>query len=153
MIAINKFLSAPLLEKRLFLEAYILLGVMRVAILTISFKRLTSSLDQNQFSRNSKMPQQCKCHQQQVHAIRRAIIRAARRTPWESACLVQALTARVMLQKRHIPGAFYLGVAPDDTGESPLKAHAWSQCGNIIVTGNHGHERFKIMTVFSWNKS
>jgi len=148
---ITNFFTLPITEIHAFVEAFFWLGAMRVAILTISFKKLTKSLCHKRLDYS---PGPVKQHEAcVVLTVKQAIHRAARRTPWESACLVQALTARVMLQKRHIPGAFYLGVAPDDTGESPLKAHAWSQCGNIIVTGNHGHERFKIMTVFSWNKS
>ena len=144
----TKFFSVSFLEKRLFVEAYILLGIMRAAILTISFKRLTSSLNHYQFIHHSEMPEQK--DRQSVQLIRKAIRRAARRTPWESACLVQSLVARIMLQKRDIPGVIYLGVAAAQTEKTPLKAHAWSQCGDIIVTGQNGHDNFKVMSTFSW---
>ena len=41
----KKFTNLSSEEKKLFLEAYATLGVMRTAILTISFKRLTRSLE------------------------------------------------------------------------------------------------------------
>ncbi len=46
---------------------------------------------------------------QLARSIGQAIMRAAAYTPWESACLAQSLTAQKMLQKRGIPGVFYLG--------------------------------------------
>ena len=69
-----------------------------------------------------------------------AITRASAYTPWESACLAQSLTAQKMLQKRGIPGVFYLGAAKDEESEAKMKAHAWSQCGDTIITGGGGHE-------------
>ena len=41
----KKFTKLPSEEKKLFLEAYVTLGIISAAILTISFKRLTRSLD------------------------------------------------------------------------------------------------------------
>jgi len=31
-----------------------------------------------------------------------------------------------------------------------MKAHAWSQCGDSIITGGNGHEDFTILSVFEW---
>ena len=41
----KKFAKLSLEEKKLFTEAYVTLGIMRTAILTISFKRLTRSFE------------------------------------------------------------------------------------------------------------
>ena len=42
---IRKFTKLSSEEKKLFIEAYVTLGIMHASILTISFKRLTSSLE------------------------------------------------------------------------------------------------------------
>jgi hypothetical protein len=42
---VKKFTKLSTEEKKLFLEAYVMLGMMRTAILTVSFKRLTRSLE------------------------------------------------------------------------------------------------------------
>lgn len=147
---IKKFSQLSSEEKKLFLEAYGTLGMMRAAILTISFKRLTRSLDQS-----VKRDEITALNNEEMDIavkIGQAITRAAAFTPWESACLVQSLTAQKMLQKRGIPGVFCLGVAKDEESEEKMKAHAWSQCGKTIIIGDKDHEEFTVLSVFGWGK-
>ncbi|MCO4846161.1 MAG: lasso peptide biosynthesis B2 protein [Sulfurovum sp.] len=144
----KKFSKLSSEEKKLFLEAYITLGMMRTAILTISFKRLTRDLEhlpqkENITALNDK-------EMSLAIKVGQAITRAAAYTPWESACLAQSLTAQKMLQKRGIPGVFYLGAAKDEESKEKMKAHAWSQCGDTIITGAKGHEAFTVLSVFGW---
>jgi len=146
----KKFSKLSSKEKKLFLEAYATLGVMRAAILTISFKRLTRSLDHST-KKEGIIPLSDEERDIAVK-VGQAIARAAAYTPWESACLSQSLTAQKMLQKRGIPGVFYLGAMKDKEEKSKMKAHAWSQCGEIIITGAGGHEEYNILSVFSWTR-
>jgi len=145
---LQKFTKLSTQEKKLFLEAYVTLGVMRAAILTVSFKRLTRSLkhEKKQKELTPLTPKQ----KELAKSIGQCIQKAASATPWESACLAQSLTAQHMLQKRGIPGVFYLGAAKDEESKGKMKAHAWSQCGDTIITGGHGHEKFTILSVFGW---
>ena len=145
---VSKFHALKSEEKKLFIEAYLLLGVMRAAILTISFKRVTRSLEH---SKERVTPEPLNERELQTAImIGKAIERAANYTPWESACLVQSLTAQRMLQKRGIPGVFYLGAMKDESEKEKMKAHAWSQCGDTIITGGRGHEDFTVLSVFEW---
>lgn len=143
----KKFNALSSEEKKLFIEAYLILGINRAAILTLSFKRLTRSLEHSPIQKDPK-PLNDK---QMAIAVKigQAIKRAAAYTPWESACLTQSLTAQKMLQKRGIPGVFYLGVIKDEESKEKMKAHAWSQCGNKIITGGDSKE-FTILSVFGW---
>ncbi len=147
---IRKFTKLSSEEKKLFIEAYITLGIMRAAILTISFKRLTRSLEHRK-NKDELIPLSNNEMEEAIN-IGQAIMRASAYTPWESACLVQSLTAQKMLQKRGIPGVFYLGAIKDEEGEEKMKAHAWSQCGKVIITGGEGHESFTVLSVFGWGK-
>ena len=147
---IKKFTKLASEEKKLFIEAYVTLGIMRAAILTISFKRLTRSLEHLK-NKDEVMPLNDK-EMKTALRVGQAITRASAHTPWESACLAQSLTAQKMLQKRGIPGVFYLGVAKDKESEEKMKAHAWSQCGETIITGGGGHESFTVLSVFGWGK-
>ncbi len=147
----KKFTNLSLEEKKLFLEAYVMLGTMRAAILTLSFKRLTHSLDQQAVKGEITA-----LNEQEIRSalsVGRAISRASAYTPWESACLAQSLTAQRMLKRRGIPGVFYLGAAKDEENQEKMKAHAWSQCGDQIITGGGGHESFTVLSVFGWGKS
>jgi hypothetical protein len=145
---IQKFLKLKREEKKLFLEAYIMLGLMHAAILTISFKYLTRSLEHHP-NEIEVTPLNDKEIQAAI-SVGQAITRAAAYTPWESACLAQSLTAKNMLQKRGISGVFYLGAAKDEESKENMKAHAWSQCGDTIITGAKGHEAFTVLSVFGW---
>ncbi|MFT7880346.1 MAG: lasso peptide biosynthesis B2 protein [Sulfurimonas sp.] len=145
---IRRFFALRGEEKELFVEAYVTLGLMRAALLLFSFKRLTRSLKQRK-SADEMMPLDEE-KRQGAMVVGRAITKAAAHTPWESACLVQALAAQRMLQKRGIPGVFYLG-AMREKQDGELKAHAWSQCGDMILTGGKS-EAFKILSVFEWGK-
>ena len=135
-------------EKKLFLEAYITLGMMRAAILTISFKRLTRSLEHA--AKKKALPDLSEEEMKTAQKVGQAIVRASAYTPWESACLAQSLTAQKMLQKRGVSGVFYLGVAKDEESKEKMKAHAWTQCGDSIITGGRGHEVFTVVSVFGW---
>ncbi|MDM5271359.1 lasso peptide biosynthesis B2 protein [Sulfurovum sp. zt1-1] len=147
---VKKFFALSGEEKKLFVEAYVTLGLMRAALLVFSFKHLTHSLEhQKNISDIKPLSDQ---NRQSAMAVGKAIIRAAAYTPWESACLVQSLTAQRMLQKRGIPGVFYLGVLKDNGSEEKINAHAWSQCGDMIITGGKGHEAFTVLSVFRWGK-
>ena len=147
---IKKYTKLSLEEKKLFIEAYITLGFMRAAILTVSFKRLTRSLEH--FPKKEEIIALNDNEVSIARAVGQAITRASAHTPWESACLAQSLTAQKMLQKRGIPGVFYLGAKKDEEEKSKMKAHAWSQCGDTIITGGSGHEDFTVLSVFGWGK-
>ena len=147
---IKRFSKLPAKQKAYFMEAYMTLGLMRAAILNIPFKRLTRTLKQSANKKES-LPVDG-TQMQTATVIGKVIGQAAAHTPWESACLAQSLTFQRMLKKRSIPGAFYLGVAKDETAVEKMKAHAWSECGNTILTGKKGHEEFTVISVFEWGK-
>ena len=145
----KKFTKLSSEEKKLFLEAYVTLGKMRFAILTVSFKRLTRSLEH--LPKKKELPELDEKQMQTAKMVGEAIVRASAYTPWESACLAQSLTAQKMLQKRGIPGVFYLGAMKDEESETKMKAHAWAQCGDAIITGGKSEE-FTVLSVFGWGK-
>jgi len=147
----KKFIKLSSEEKKLFFEAYVTLGMKRLFILTISFKRLTRSLEH--VAKKKELEKLAEKEMKTANLVGQAIMRASAYTPWESACLAQSLTAQKMLKKRGIPGVFYLGVMKDEKGEegvTQMKAHAWSQCGEVIITGAEGHEKFIVLSVFGW---
>lgn len=70
--------------------------------------------------------------------VSKHVNRVAENTPWESKCLVRALTARKLLQEKEIPCTLYLGVGRDE--EKKMVAHAWLRAGKMYVTGGDGSE-------------
>lgn len=71
--------------------------------------------------------------------------RVSKHTPWESKCLVRAMTAKKVLMNKRIPCTLYLGVGKE---EGKMIAHAWLRSGDMYVTGGTG-KNFAIVTKFS----
>lgn len=70
--------------------------------------------------------------------VAKSVNRVANHTPWESKCLVRALTARRILMSHKIPCTLYLGVGKDENMK--MVAHAWLRAGNAYVTGGDGSD-------------
>jgi|SRR5690625_955831 len=79
--------------------------------------------------------------------ISQAIQMMSRYTFFESECLVQAIAAMKMLERRQIESTLYLGTAKDETGE--FIAHAWLRSGPFYITGNVGLDKYTGVQKFS----
>jgi hypothetical protein len=148
---LQKFLELPSRHKLLLVQAWVLLGYYRASIILVPFKRITANLQH--YPRANSPPALLPLQRDEAILIGRLVATAARLTPWQSLCLTQVLVTQRLLAKRNIPGQFCLGVQrscelPDDS--SGLSAHAWLQCGDVIVNGVAGHERFAVVSIFSW---
>ena len=147
---LQKFLALDPERRRSLLQAWFLLGTTRASIFRKSFSDLVADL-----TLHREVPEQPALDSESLAAARRigwAVQAAARYTPWRSACLVQVLAAQKMLQKRGIPGAFFLGAAAKENPEQHpgLEAHAWLRCSNEFITGETGHRRYTVISCFSW---
>lgn len=70
-----------------------------------------------------------------IYLVGEYVHRSSNKTPWESLCLVRALTARRLLKEKHIPLTLYLGVKYENG--KPV-AHAWTRVGTKYLTGGTG---------------
>ena len=133
-------------DKALVFEALAWLGWMRLAVLALPFKTVSTWLGRE----GQTTPVEALDPQQAQFAVRvaRAIHRIQPFTPWDSNCLAQALTARKMLQRRGIPCTTYLGAAIQ-ADRSGLVAHAWLRCGPWILTGGKERRRYKVVATFA----
>jgi hypothetical protein len=143
---IKKFLRLSWSDRFLFLEAFICLGITRI-LLTMPFKYIAPRLgrqtpdlpdDPNQ----SNLPEW-------AWRVAWAIETAAQHTPWESACLAQAITGKYLLKRRGLETRLFLGMKKDQSGK--FLAHAWLKAGSELLIGAHGHETFTVLSVFSEN--
>ncbi|MEH7180536.1 lasso peptide biosynthesis B2 protein [Neobacillus vireti] len=78
-----------------------------------------------------------------IKDISKAVNQMSRHTFWESMCLVKAIAAMKMLEKRNIDSTLYLGTARDDKGK--FIAHAWLRSGTYYLTGAEGMEKFTVV--------
>lgn len=82
-----------------------------------------------------------------IASVSQAINIMSKYTFWESQCLVKAIAAMKMLEKRNIDSTLYLGTARDESGE--LVAHAWLRSGPYFVTGSEGKEKYTVVGKFA----
>lgn len=70
-----------------------------------------------------------------------AVRAMAARLPWTSTCLMQSIAGAVLLRRRRLGSTVQLGVARAPTTGS-LVAHSWLICGDQVLTGAVGRDRF-----------
>jgi hypothetical protein len=126
---IRRFCRTPPADRRLLVEAAILLGVARAAIVCIPFKHMVPWLAKNPADPNRD---DAVLNQRVSHAI----TVAARHVLWNSVCLPQAIAAKVMLSRRGFASTLFLGTVRD--AERGMIAHAWLDCGGTTVVGEDG---------------
>ena len=117
-------------ERWLLLEAVPWLGLSRLARLILPFNRLSPFLCQHMAESGQNLDATAMARAQSIGWAVRAV---ARLTPWESACLVQAMAAKRMLRRRGIPSTLYLGLARDESRE--LEAHASASMRSTFAHG------------------
>ena len=129
-------------DRLLLLEAALLLGAARLAIRFVPFARIAGRLGQHMAETPATQPPEALATSRRV---RKAVELAARNLPWESVCLPQAITAKLMLRRRGIPSTLYLGVLR----EKEFLAHAWVRAGEVVVTGDRGRDGFTVVSTFA----
>lgn len=138
-------------DKILILRVFILTSIMRSAMLIIPFKNLRKNMGElNKESSFNVSDDDYKIARRISWSIRKV----AKYTPWESKCLVQALTAQYLLSCLHVETTLYLGVSrennikignqdiknTEESKKSNLIAHSWIRCGSFYVTGGDGND-------------
>lgn len=124
-------------------RVFCLTGLIRLAVLCLPFKWIVPYLgEQGRESPHDAHQLELKLAQR----LGRMVENIAPYTPWESKCLVQAITGKMLLRKAGIKNTLYLGVAKDKTGG--MIAHAWLRVGPAIVTGRKGQAVFQVISFF-----
>jgi hypothetical protein len=127
----------------LFIEAWILLNLSKLLIVFIPFKKIASLLGDPQSETDKEVIDFAK-----IKDIEISIIRAVKYVLFASKCYDQALATTFMLKKRKLSSTIYFGLHKE---AGQLLAHAWVRCGDKIVSGKLGHERFTPVAWFSSN--
>ncbi|SEK49277.1 lasso peptide biosynthesis B2 protein [Halomonas daqiaonensis] len=140
---IVSLLKKPVFTRTWLLPVWIILGISRLVILTLSFRRLAPFLGHSvglqAYTHLLTSPQERRAVQ-----ISHVIHLASRYCPWVANCFPQAVTARLMLGLFRIPYALYFGLARDrKIGE--FKAHAWVMAGRVPVSGGHGFTDYTVV--------
>lgn len=140
----RSFVKIEWRDKILFFQAFFLSGIARIAILFIPFRVVKRFLGtpKKESSYEIKIEEYMR-----VKKIAWFVNQASKCTPWESKCLVKAITAQRMLKRYKIYSTIYLGV--NNANKNNMEAHAWLRCGSVFVTGGYEKDDFKEVAKFS----
>jgi Transglutaminase-like superfamily len=140
----HRYRTLPVPSRRLIRESLLALFMARLALACVPFRCLAGWLGTVGAESGGELSP---AQEQAARDISWAVGALARRVPWDSRCLAQAIAAYRMLLKRGIEATVYFGVKPDP--RRPFDAHAWLRCGPCLVTGGEGHSDYRVLAQFS----
>lgn len=138
----KRFLRVDKSIKLMALEALFLSGIYRFLILHIKFKKLSKNIGEKNIESSLEGTREGYLIGRKVSMV---VNKTLEITPWESKCLVRAMTAKKMMKKRGYKTTLYLGVGKDEKG---INAHAWLRYGEAYLTGGDG-SRHSMVAYFS----
>ena len=139
MKTLLRFLRLRPAERRLLLEALLLLWMSRFGLWVLSLQALQRSVARLARPRAALQEREC--------PVERIIwaVRAASRYGPRATCLSEALAARILLGRRGHASRLHIGVARDEAKE--FRAHAWLECQGAIVMGGSEAARYAPLVV------
>jgi hypothetical protein len=141
---INRFYRLSWRRKTEIITIFGLLGWYRIIVLTQPMKVWSQSLGETgQNLVYLHTPEDLLF----IRKLRLDIARIAPMTWWNSNCLAQALCAAHLLRQHHVSYQLFLGVL---ILQNEIKAHAWLKSDNIYVTGEYEHERYHVVTTYTF---
>ncbi len=121
-------------------EAALLLALARLAIGMLPFRRLARWLGAPRPVTAARPDRLAPAQRRRAHEVAWALDAAARRMPFDTACLAQALAGRSLLHRRGLPATVHLGLTRGLGAELPLRdtavvAHAWLDSRGVRISG------------------
>lgn len=134
----------PASEKWIFLEAVCTSAYVRFSLSFLPFKKVTNWLGKANTVQNYNHPLSVET----IKIVQQAIRRCNNYTPWKTECYTQALTGKILLQRRSISSTLFIGFMKDE--QAKYKGHAWLKVDEFFVTGyNSQLAQFQVHAFFS----
>jgi len=124
-------------DRWLLLQAIFWLAIARLMLVLVPFRWLSGRLS----GRGSQQP--VAPAPELLRRIGWAVDVAARHVPWRADCFPQALTGRMLLQRRGHASTIHIGVV-NEAGRG-LSGHAWLTCGDVVVTGGADLHHYAVL--------
>lgn len=124
----RRFFLRSFADKILLVKATIIIVLVRLGMKLLRYQTLTRILD-----KTSKADTPTQQDDPVIDRVVWAVSAASKYVPVDATCLAQALTAKVMLERRGKRGALQFGVVKDPMGE--LLGHAWLEIDGRVVIG------------------
>lgn len=131
-------------EWLLLAEAGVLLGLARLAVLTLPFRWVMRACGTHMAESPRTLAE---ADEKPVRQVTWAVDTARLFTPWDSNCLAQTIAGARMLRRRGVPSTTYLGVTA--AGPQELGAHAWLRAGPDVILGDSQLDDFTAVSSFA----
>ena len=128
-----RFQHLPLAKKIIFFEAIAWSIVARVLIFVCPFSWTKYILRLKPYTAQPLKNVHTLVQTGQAKTIASLINTLNHYFPWKNTCLVQAITAKMLLKRRGAESVIIMGLKKEDSGA--LKAHAWLTNVDGVVTG------------------
>lgn len=132
-----RYLSAS--DRRLTLEAALILALAALCVALLPFRTLAKLASQPPRSAPTEPPAET------IKAVRNAVIRSARRMPFRAKCFEQGLAAVWMLRRRGVVTALHYGMTKLD---GIFVSHVWVTVGERGVIGCENRDEFRELARF-----
>ncbi|MEL6581827.1 MAG: lasso peptide biosynthesis B2 protein [Cyanobacteria bacterium J06607_15] len=116
--------------KKLFLQTYVVMTVIRLGLLLLPFSRLQDLVLKSEQLTWLAIPGSG----QTVRSIVLAVYRSGKYSPGNPLCLARALTTAVLMNIYGFPHQIEIGVAKGKDGK--IEAHAWVTSEGKVIVGN-----------------
>jgi hypothetical protein len=126
----------------LFAEAWLLLAMARLMLVFLQFKKIMPVLGKLETNAAADATGNAAI----LQAVKLAVARGCRYSPWRTMCFEQAIAAKMMLRRRHLVSIIFFGVFKGD--DNKLNAHAWLQSGGQTITGGSNLDRYTVLSSF-----
>jgi hypothetical protein len=134
MTALARWLSLDPARRSLLLRAGVALCVAALKVRLVPFPRIAAALGPMQAPRSPQSDAPTSPDEMaRAQAIRWAIGAAARRLPFECACLTRALAAHALARKHGLAPTLHMGAETGQRGAA--ETHAWLTAAGVGVTG------------------
>jgi len=143
---LRRGLTLPAAERRLAIEALLLLAVSRTLLAVLPFRIAVAWLGLRRGNETDGDDGNGSPTAAIVHLVADAVRRAASVAPFRAVCLQQAVTAALMLRFRGYGVQVHFGVARD--ADRNMIAHAWSRCQGVLVTGGQQMPGYAPISMF-----
>jgi hypothetical protein len=128
---LQRFLHLTSAQRGLYLEAVLLLAIMRGILRLVRFWTLWKWLEHIGIAQTD----QRRCQSEVSTACIARVLRCASRYVPGTTCLMQALAGAVMLRRRGHAASLCIGVTKEG---GDFGAHAWVECEGVAVVGSRG---------------
>jgi hypothetical protein len=138
---ILKFSQLPNNEKLLFFKALAISLLVKIVVYIFPLRWYSKYLGSDGSIKGMSLE-----NEEAVKKITRAVLRCSRYAPWSTRCLVDAVTAKILLRQKGIGSTLFLGVNKES---NKMIAHAWLKCGEKFITGRKGYQKFVVVSSFA----